>query len=395
MTLYTHLHTTAQNSLFKIMIHPTIVVTFMITFVAITAFNVAGCATQDPSIQDDRHQSSLSHWLSDDLSKDVILAVIANTPLVVVVNLESNRSTIIKDRVVIDAWNSATADVSGEWHMRNNIPVSQTTPAGIYSLHDIEHCPQWFPRIPEGLVVTGNKEQDQKQRAKIFRMRSDLYGACGVNNPLGEYALWFYESFGYHGTTRDLEYILNLPSNQRRVSGGCIRNPPSKIEKIYSLILNELPDGQSYFHKVQLNRKLLIPKTLVRNISTDYRVVFIVGRFKRDLPFKLHEYTMDSVALDSVYNCTILHDKAPIYASQQFSQNEVVGYYQKGDQITPQNLLNSVKRNPVQTSKGWISQYYVSGSCVPGEYYWKKITSTQPYHSCDISGQFCTDSVLY
>ena len=348
----------------------------------------SGCAI-DRWTDTDEPSSSLHYWLGDDLDKSVVLAVIANTPLVIIVNLNSNQSTIIKDRMVIDTWSSATGDVSGQYHLRDDEPESQITPPGIYSVHDIEHCPAWLPRRPEGLELTEDKLANDIARQKIFDERQDLYGPCGVNNPLGHFALWFYGAYGYHGTTPQHAYILDLPPAERQVSGGCIRNPPTKIEKLFHIIANELPNAASLREKVKLNSISLEPVTITHDISTQYRVVLIAGNFKRDLPFERSGYSINTVELATLSTCTIQEDEVPIYANSTFSQQEIVGYYNSGDVITPKNKIDPIKRNPVQTKQGWISQYYVSGSCLPSIHYWKKVTTIQPYTSCDVSGIDC------
>lgn len=333
--------------------------------------------------------SELHYMLTDELDKSEILAVIANTPLVIVVNLTTNRSTIIKEGTVIDAWNSATADLTGEWHVRDGVLESQVTPPGIYTVHDIEHCPAWLPSRPAGLKLTGDETKDYLARLKIFEEQADLYGPCGKNNPLGEFALWFWSAYGYHGTTPQASYILNLPADERYVSGGCVRNPPQKIEKVYSLILNELTDSAEYQATVIANRQAETRTTLTRNISEDYRVMMVVGEFKRDLPFHQRGSTINTVQLDRLPACTIAHSQAPIYAQSRFSGQEIVGYYNKGDRITALSQVNMGKRYPIKTDKGWISAYYVADTCRPGVHYWKQVSIEQPYASCHLGNIDC------
>ena len=369
-----------------------------VTLLMALTMGISGCYAPQGMINFPEHikqkifmdsTSELHHWLSDDLDKEVIVSVIANTPMVIIVNLATNRSTIIKDRKVVDAWNSATSDVTGEWHIRNGLPVSQETPPGIYSLHDIEHCPTWIPSHPDGFVPTGNEKQDSHIKRSIFKASPELYGACGYHNPLGEFALWFFDAYGYHGTTVDLEYILNLPTEQRRVSGGCVRNPISKIEKLYSTILNELPDGQEYRQKVIQNRNAQTPQTLVRNVSDDFRVVFVIGHFKGDLPFTAYANQIRTVKLAGLTQCTIAHNDAPIYSSTPFREENIVGYYQKGDVIKPLNEIRLSERNPILTDKGWLSQYYIIDSCDVRQNYWTPLVQASAVKTCDIFGNDC------
>lgn len=333
--------------------------------------------------------SELQYMLTDELDKAEILAVIANTPLVIVVNLATNRSTIIKEGTVIDAWNSATADVTGEWHVRDGVLESQVTPPGIYTVHDIEHCPAWLPNRPAGLKLTGDDAKDYLARRKIFAEQAHLYGPCGASNPLGEFALWFWSEYGYHGTTTQASYILDLPADERYVSGGCVRNPPHKIEKVYSIILNELADGPEYQAEVVANRQAGTPATLTRDISEDYRVMMVVGEFRRDLPFHQLGSTINTVQLDRLSACTIVHSQAPIYPQSRFGGQEVIGYYNKGDVITALSEVNIDKRYPIKTDKGWISAYYVADTCRPGVHYWKQVSIEQPYASCHLGNIDC------
>lgn len=193
------------------------------------------------------------------------------------VNLATNRATLYKAGVAVDQWNIATADVTGEYH--NGRP--QVTPQGIYAVDDLQMCPAWYPRNPVN-PATGRVVQSESERASVFANNPSIYGPCGARNPLGRYVLWFHGAYGLHGNSA--EEILELPNaNDRRVSGGCIRNPNVKIREVFHSILGTFESLSGFSSSVAAmeNRALNSRWTLTKSVaSLDMRVV--VGRWSTD-----------------------------------------------------------------------------------------------------------------
>lgn len=147
------------------------------------------------------------------------------------VNLKLNTLTLYHQGVAVDRWNIVSADVSGDYH--DGEP--QVTPTGIFNADRIVYCPLWRPRAPLN-PETGRRAQSEAERQSIFRRYPDLYGACGKDNPLGRFVLWFQGPYGLHGTTH--ESLLYRPDPEsRRLSGGCLRNPNAKIKSLMQSIL--------------------------------------------------------------------------------------------------------------------------------------------------------------
>lgn len=193
------------------------------------------------------------------------------------VNLTTNRVTLYKDGVAVDQWNIASADTSGAYH---NGEV-QYTPTGIYAVDDIQMCPAWYPRNPVN-PATGRVVRSEAERASVFANNPSVFGACGARNPLGRYVLWFNGAYGLHGNSN--ESILELPTaNDRRVSGGCIRNPNQKIQQVVHTILDTFSPLQSFADQVTAmeSRAMSSRWTITKNVSgLDMRVV--VGRWSAD-----------------------------------------------------------------------------------------------------------------
>jgi hypothetical protein len=193
------------------------------------------------------------------------------------INLKTNRATLYKNGVAVDQWNIATADVSGAYHNGER----QVTPTGIYAVDDLQMCPAWYPRKPIN-PATGREVRSEAERAAVFANNPSLYGPCGSRNPLGRYVLWFHGAYGLHGNSN--ESILELPSaSERRVSGGCIRNPNSKIKEVFGSILNTFDDLSSFRGSVAsmesrpMNQRWTLTKSVA---SLNMRVV--VGNWSSD-----------------------------------------------------------------------------------------------------------------
>jgi hypothetical protein len=164
-----------------------------------------------------------------------------NAKLAVRLNLQTNRATLYKEGVPQQGWNIASADVTGIYHGGK----AKFTPVGIYGIEDLEHCPVWRPNEPVN-PATGKVVQSEAERWQVFNSRPDIYGPCGASNPLGNYVFWFHGPYGMHGNSA--EEILQLSDpEERRVSGGCVRNPNAKIREIFHLALDTFSEELSSY----------------------------------------------------------------------------------------------------------------------------------------------------
>ncbi|MEN9810569.1 MAG: L,D-transpeptidase catalytic domain [Pseudomonadota bacterium] len=192
-------------------------------------------------------------------------------------NLKTNRATMYKSGVAVDQWNIASGDVTGEWH--NGRP--HFTPTGIFNVEDMQVCPAWYPRNPVN-PATGRVVSSEQERQRVFAQNPQIYGACGSRNPLGKYVLWFNGAYGMHGNSA--EEILELPNpSDRRVSGGCVRNPNAKIKSVFHTILNTFDGLSGYAGQVKAmeSRAANDRWTVTKGVSSlDMRVV--VGNWATD-----------------------------------------------------------------------------------------------------------------
>ncbi|MFZ9518941.1 MAG: L,D-transpeptidase [Silvanigrellaceae bacterium] len=214
-------------------------------------------------------------WLASPGMTDSEIQKALSATIALRVNLTSNRATLYKKGEALQQWNIASADVTGRYH--NGQP--KFTPEGIYGVEDFEHCPVWRPIDPVN-PATGRVAQSEDERWHIFNTYPDVYGACGERNPLGRYVIWFQGPFGMHGNSA--EDILRLRDpDDRRVSGGCLRNPNAKIKEIFHLALatyTEISDYKARVIAMENNpNKSTVSKT-VRNL--DMRIV--VGSWNSD-----------------------------------------------------------------------------------------------------------------
>ena len=147
-------------------------------------------------------------------------------------NLKTNRATMYKNGLAVDQWNIASADVSGEWH--NGQP--QSTPTGVFNVEDMQMCPAWYPRQPVN-PATGRIVGSEQERQQVFAQNPQIYGPCGSKNPLGRYVLWFNGAYGMHGNSNE-EILEFSDPNDRRVSGGCVRNPNAKIRSVFHSVVD-------------------------------------------------------------------------------------------------------------------------------------------------------------
>lgn len=252
--------------------------TLPLSWILVAAFLLGACSVQS---------SDLHHLVSTDVSLAAAEAVIQSSKRVVVINLHTSRSTYFKNGQVVASWPSVTADVTGKWHKRDGVPVPQSTPPGIYSVHTIEHCPIWRPRSPKD-PETKKHVDDELNRQRIFRENPDIYGPCGIKNPLGEYVVWFYQAYGYHGSAGEhhWRFVDKLPF--KRASGGCIRNPYDKIAAFVDDILLE-PVLADFGELIEANKGVAEPKTVTKYGADQLvDVKIIVGTFE-DLSYESSE----------------------------------------------------------------------------------------------------------
>ena len=101
----------------------------------------------------------------------------------------------------------------------------------------MDFCPVWNPILKDD---EGKGKSLILESKKMYDADPDLYGACGVNNPLGQYALWFHKSYiyGLHGNSAEWVLEQEDPNDRACVSGGCVRNPNTKIKKLFHAVLD-------------------------------------------------------------------------------------------------------------------------------------------------------------
>ncbi|MCY4444391.1 MAG: L,D-transpeptidase [Proteobacteria bacterium] len=347
------------------------------------SYMVGGCSMiEQPT-------SQLQYLVSEDVSKDRVLQTIASTELVVIVNVGSNRSTIIRDGVVVDQWNSVTGDITGNDHrLPEGDPVPKMTPYGIYTFDEIDHCPVWYPGavLDEDSNTFVSFGADSPEYWKIINDNQDVYGPCGVNNPLGEYVVWFNNDYGYHGTAASTEWILRQSTvSNRRVSGGCIRNPPEKISMFFEMLIDE-PELKSYKDSVNKNRQVHIshqqnlqskqneqqnvatddssqvvtPQTVTTRVADIIDAKIIVGNFKGDLPVQEDSGGLKTVKLDSQKTCTVVSED--VFTFENSSMMTPLRRYSRGDRVIVLEELSEDSLQRIKTTEGWMEASFVD-SC--------------------------------
>lgn len=307
--------------------------------------------------------SRFKHLVSKDLSEENVKKAL-EADYALQINLTTNRLTYYRAGKAVDHWNIASADVTGEYHKIEGKPQKQSTPTGIFTAHDIESCPQWFPSAPFN-PKTGKIVENETERAEVFKENPDLFGACGKDNPLGKYALWFSGAYGVHGNSAS--WILDLPIDDRRVSGGCIRNPNEKIKMVFDEIVNAKLD--EYRKEVDENLRLDVKdrKTITAwNIIDKVRVHIIVGNWDRDPVIEGQKTVIKRIevieppAFEKLCTVKFVSPSSgvlEIYRKIPFSQ--VVGSYKINQKV---EILSS-EGNIYRTAKGYINGGYL-GNCV-------------------------------
>jgi hypothetical protein len=218
---------------------------------------------------------STPQWLASPGMTDAEIQKALKATIALRVNLTSNRATLYKNGEPLQQWNIASADVTGRYHGGQ----PKYTPEGIYGVEDFEHCPVWRPVDPVN-PATGRVAQSEDERWRIFNSYPDVYGPCGERNPLGRYVIWFQGPFGMHGNAA--EDILRLRDpDDRRVSGGCLRNPNGKIREIFHIALNTYPEIAGFKSRVIAMESNPNKSTVTQSVrSLDMRVV--VGSWNND-----------------------------------------------------------------------------------------------------------------
>ena len=297
-----------------------------------------------------------------DLSREKVAQAIKASDYTLLVNQTTNRLTYYVGGKPVDQWNIASADITGQSHKVNEVPEKQTTPTGIFTAHDIQHCPSWYPRKPFN-PKTGKITTDPEERKTIFEENRDLYGPCGKTNPLGKFALWFDGTYGVHGNAS--EWILDLEVEDRRVSGGCIRNPNHKIQKVFTDIINRLPEFKTKFAE-NINKPNDQRKTLTAYAIPEKVLVYIiVGNWDSD-PVHEGQKTVKrkmeiSKKSDFVKTCTVQFVNPKTNMLEIFAKNpleDVIGTLAKGTTV---NVIES--DGPIDRIKaGYVNGNYL-GNC--------------------------------
>lgn len=237
----------------------------------LTVGGLVACHSQ-PTAEPD----ASTQWLkSNDLSPASVAKALSSK-LGLQINLKTNRMTLYRGGKAIDQWNIASADVSGEFHDK----IPQSTPTGIFAVEDMQACPEWLPRSPKD-PETGKVATNEAERRQIFKKHPELFGACGAKNPLGKYVIWFHGEYGVHGNAA--EWILELAkADERRVSGGCIRNPNSKIKDLFHLVLDTFPEFSAFKTQTLELERSEKKKTITQSLkNVDMKVV--VGNWDSDV----------------------------------------------------------------------------------------------------------------
>ena len=120
------------------------------------------------------------------------------------INLTTNRLNFFVDGKLRANWNIGSGKDNDD----------NVTPVGNFKVLHKDRCSVWLPK---------NKEEQ---------------GPCRATNPLGDFQVWFHKgrTYGLHGTNE--EHLIREGTNpdERRVSGGCVRNPNEKIAWLFRRI---------------------------------------------------------------------------------------------------------------------------------------------------------------
>lgn len=336
------------------------------------AVAAVGCSSQSNSTEGSETDAQ-TMWMKSSSTDDATVEKALSSALAFRINLQTNRASLYKGGNVVDQWNIASADVTGEFH--DQIP--QTTPTGIFAVEDMQVCPEWLPRAPKD-PKTGKTAANEQERMAIIKANPDLFGPCGAKNPLGSYVIWFHGEYGVHGNAA--EWILEIPdAEQRRVSGGCIRNPNSRIKQLFHTVIDMFPVLSGFKNSVLDMEKASSKdkKTLTQSLSAvDMKVV--VGRWTNDpsLGSKANSNpaagptaTPTPTAVSKKMSCNIVvvdpvigiaphHSAMPTKPWNQYQQYD--GFFSMGDDV----LVNEevAGTSYVRTSRGFLEKKYI-GNC--------------------------------
>jgi hypothetical protein len=191
------------------------------------------------------------------------------------VNLTTNRISYFNSGKQMGQWNIVTADTSGEFHDG----ITQATPPGIFRADLLEACPTWYPSHPKD--DNGKPAETEQERWAIFEKHKEIYGACGEKNPLGKYAIWFNGPYALHGNAA--EWVLELPTaDERRASGGCVRNPNAKIKYLFDEIFNTFPELKGFADTVRAQASGSGEKRTLTQDVTAIPITVVVGSWPTD-----------------------------------------------------------------------------------------------------------------
>jgi lipoprotein-anchoring transpeptidase ErfK/SrfK len=133
------------------------------------------------------------HW-------EVRTMITALLPALILINLSQNTLSYLEFNQTIRSWNIGTAR------------PGKVTPTGWFEVLEKELCPPFFGPSGHPTFIPG----------------------CAPTNPFGEKILWFIgHSFGIHGTNQPWLIDSSTSANERRISGGCVRNAPENIDWLY------------------------------------------------------------------------------------------------------------------------------------------------------------------
>ncbi|MEY2988781.1 MAG: hypothetical protein RJB13_2302 [Pseudomonadota bacterium] len=126
----------------------------------------------------------------------------------IVINLSSNTLSFFENNVFIRSWNVGTGR------------IGHSTPTGWFTVLEKETCPPYFGSTSQPTFIAG----------------------CAPDNPFGEKILWFVgHSYGIHGTNQPWLISDTTTAENRRISGGCVRNSNADIEWLYQRVTPNTP----------------------------------------------------------------------------------------------------------------------------------------------------------
>lgn len=124
-------------------------------------------------------------------------------PVLILINLSTNTLSYVENGQPLRRWNVGTAR------------AGKVTPTGWFEVEEKELCPPYFGSNDHPTYIPG----------------------CDIDNPFGKKILWFIDhTFGIHGTNQPWLIDDSTTANDRRVSGGCVRNAPENIEWLFERV---------------------------------------------------------------------------------------------------------------------------------------------------------------